>query len=147
METETGRITDSDSFPDDKKIKDWIGAEAFAYWQELEGWINQKYPEIFNPQWLYGGKKHGWALRYKKNKSFCTFVPERNRFKLLIVFGAEKREKTEKIINTLSAGTQNEYRKAETYHDGKWLLLTVDRVKIIEDIKILLVLKRKPKIL
>ncbi|MDD3065922.1 MAG: DUF3788 domain-containing protein [Endomicrobiaceae bacterium] len=147
MEIKTGRITDSDNFPDDKKIKDWMGAEAFAYWRGLEDWINQNYPEIFNPQWIYGGKKHGWVLRYKKSKSFCSFVPEKNRFKLLIVLGTEERAKTEKIFNTLSAVTQKEYKKAATYHDGKWLLLTVDRVKIIEDIKILLALKRKPKIL
>ncbi|MDD5022047.1 MAG: DUF3788 domain-containing protein [Endomicrobiaceae bacterium] len=147
MESEITRITGSDNLPDDKKIKDWTGTEAFAYWRELEDWINQNYPGIFNPQWLYGGKKHGWVLRYKKNKSFCSFVPEKNRFKLLIVFGAEERAKTDKILNTLSAGTQKEYKKAETYHDGKWLLLTVDCVKIIDDIKILLALKRKPKIL
>ncbi len=126
METETDRITDSANFPDDKKIKNWIGTEAFAYWRGLQGWIDQKYSGIFNPQWIYGGKKHGWVLRYKKSKSFCSFVPEKNSFKLLIVFGTEEREKTEKILNALSVNTQNEYRKAETYHDGKWLLLTVD---------------------
>lgn len=147
MEIETDRITDSANFPDNKKIKDWMGAEAFEYWRGLEDWINKNYPEIFNPQWLYGGKKHGWVLRYKKNKSFCTFVPEKDYFKLLIIFGSEEREKTEKILNILSVNTQKEYKKATTYHDGKWLLLTVDRVKIIEDIKILLMLKRKPKIL
>ena len=147
METEITRITDSVNLPDDEKIKNWIGGEAFKYWRTLAGWIDKKYPGIFNQQWLYGGKKHGWTLRYKKNKSFCTFVPEKDYFKLLIVFGAEEREKTEKILNILSVNTQKEYKKAATYHDGKWLLLTVDCVKIIEDIKILLALKRKPKTL
>lgn len=147
MEIETDRITDSANFPDNEKIKDWMGTEAFEYWLGLENWINKNYPEIFNPQWIYSGKKHGWVLRYKKNKSFCSFVPEKNSFKLLIVLGSKEREKTEEIFNTLSAVTQKEYKKAVTYHDGKWLLLTVDCVRIIEDIKILLALKRKPKIL
>ena len=145
METETDRITDSANFPDAKKIKNWIGTEAFACWRRLEDWIDQKYPGIFSPQWIYGGKKHGWVLRYKKNKSFCSFVPEKNCFKLLIVFGTQEREKTEKILNILSQNTQKEYKQAATYHDGKWLLLTVDCVKIIEDIKTLLTLKRKPR--
>ena len=85
-----------------------------------------KYPDVFTPEWLFGGKKHGWSLRYKKSKSFCTLIPEKNRFALLIVFG-------------------DTYDKAATYYDGKWLLLTIDSNKIVEDVLQLLTVKRKPK--
>ncbi|MGE4385025.1 MAG: DUF3788 family protein [Endomicrobiaceae bacterium] len=35
---------------------------------------------------------------------------------------------------------------AKTYHDGKWLLLTVDSEQILKDIEVLLEVKRKIKI-
>ena len=85
-----------------------------------------KYPDVLTPEGLFGGKKHGWSLRYKKSKSFCTLIPEKNRFALLIVFG-------------------DTYDKAATYYDGKWLLLTIDSNKVVEDVLRLLAIKRKPK--
>jgi hypothetical protein len=132
--------------PSDAEIIGWIGKKAYKYWQQVIVLIDRSYPDIFTPEWLYGGKKHGWSLRYKKNKSFCTLIPEKNRFSLLIVFGAEERAKVETIKKGLSQHTQKEYDKATTYHDGKWLLLSIDNEQIIEDVKILLMVKRKPKI-
>ena len=32
------------------------------------------------------------ALRFKKSKSFCSLIPEKNNLKILIVFGTEERE-------------------------------------------------------
>jgi len=39
-----------------------------------------------------------------------------------------------------------EYDKAETYHDGKWLLLTIDSENVLKDVFSLSAFKRKPKI-
>ena len=33
------------------------------------------HPGTFIPEWIYGGKKHGRSLRYKKSRAFCTFLP------------------------------------------------------------------------
>lgn len=139
------RITQKDKPPGDLKIAEWLGKKAYKYWMQTANLIEQNYPSIFVPEWLYGGKKHGWSLRYKKSKSFCTFVPEKNRFALLIVFGAEERAKVETIRDSLSKDTLKEYDKATTYHDGKWLFLTIDSDQTIEDVMHLLAVKRKPK--
>jgi len=72
-----------------------MGDGAYRYWQHLTGLIETLYPGVFSPEWLYGGKKHGWSLRYKKSRPLCTFVPEEGRFKLLLVFGKEERAKVE----------------------------------------------------
>ncbi|KQC07174.1 MAG: hypothetical protein APR62_06800 [Smithella sp. SDB] len=58
----------------------------------------------------------------------------------------KERTKVETIKYSLSQQTRKEYDKATTYHDGKWLLLVIDNEEIIEDIKKLLSIKRKPKI-
>jgi hypothetical protein len=106
--------------------------------------IEHGYPGVFTPEWLYGGKKHGWSLRYKKSRSFCTFIPEKGRFMLLIVFGAEERLKVEAIRHEISVMTMQQYDEAKTYHDGKWLLLEVDSEIILSDINKLLMVKRRP---
>lgn len=139
------RITKPDKPPTDAEISGWIGRKAYLYWQQVTKFIEQFYPAVFEPEWLYGGKKHGWSLRYKKSKSFCTLIPEKNRFALLIVFGAEERAKVEGIKNNLSRQTQEAYDKAVVYHDGKWVLLTIDNNEIIRDVKCLLAVKRKRK--
>jgi hypothetical protein len=38
----------------------------------LRDWIKVAYPGVFTPDWVHGGQKHGWSLRYKKSKAFCT---------------------------------------------------------------------------
>jgi hypothetical protein len=131
--------------PGDSEVARWIGDEAYEHWKQVARLIKARYPGVFAPEWLFGGKKHGWSLRYKKSRSFCTFIPERNRFALLIVFGAEEREKAESIKGGLSARTGKAYDDAATYHDGKWVLLTVDSAAAVEDIGRLLAVKRKPK--
>lgn len=141
----TTRMTDPGAPPTDSEVADWIGEDAYEYWKLTTQLIEQSYPGVFAPDWLFGGKKHGWSLRYKKNKSFCTLIPERRRFSLLIVFGAEERKKVEAIKNSLSKNTQREYDKATTYHDGKWLLLSLDSDRVVKDVMWLLATKRKPK--
>ena len=141
----TIRMTDPENSPDDSAISDWLGDKAHKHWKELAQRIELNYPEVFKPEWLFGGKKHGWSLRYKKSKSFCTFIPEKGRFALLIVFGKNEREKVELVRANLSRDTQKKYDAAETYHDGKWLLLTVDSERTLNDVMQLLAVKRKSK--
>jgi hypothetical protein len=133
------------SSPKDSEVAAWIGESAFEYWRQITSLINRNYPGVFVPEWLFGGKKHGWSLRYKKTKSFCTLIPEKDRFTVLIVFGGEERQRVEAIKDRLSAETQEEYQKATTYHDGKWVLLTIDSGIVVKDLQLLLGVKRRPK--
>jgi hypothetical protein len=138
-------MTQRDNPPSTSEIEQWIGREPYEYWKHVTQLIEQNYPKVFTPEWLFGGQKHGWSLRYKKNKSFCTLIPEKNRFAMLIVFGAEERAKVEAIRDRLSEQTQKEYDNATTYHDGKWVHLTVDNDTVVNDVKRLLAVKRRPK--
>jgi len=139
------RMTQRDNPPSDSEIGEWIGKKAHRYWKHVTQQIELIYPNVFTPEWLFGGKKHGWSLRYKKGKSFCTLIPEKNRFSLLIVFGAGERAKVEAMRDSLSQHTQKEYDEATTYHDGKWLILTIDTDEVLKDVMQLLAVKRKPK--
>jgi hypothetical protein len=138
--TESGKPTAS-------QVEAWIGKKPYQFWQRVSQFIEQDYPNVFTPEWLFGGKKHGWTLRYKKGKSFCTFIPERSHFSILIVFGAEERANVDAIRDELSPRTRKDYDQATTYHDGKWLRLTIDGESVLADVEKLLAVKRKSKII
>lgn len=143
--TESNRMIQPGKPPNDSEVEGWIGKHAFEYWKRITIFINRKYPGVFVPEWLFGGKKHGWSLRYKKNKSFCTLIPEKDRLAVLIVFGREERQKVEAVKDQLSMETQEAYEKATTYHDGKWVRFTVDSDTVAEDLQLLFAVKRRPK--
>jgi len=144
MSEQNIRMTASKSPPSPVQIKRWMGKSAHAYWERVVRLIEHNYPDVFIPEWLFGGDKHGWSLRYKKGKSFCTLIPEKNRFAIVIVFGAKERDKFEVIRHRLSPRTVKCYDEATIYHDGKWLLLEVNSDEIVGDIEHILALKRKP---
>ena len=139
------RMTQRGNQPSDAEVADWVGEEAYVYCKKVTRLIERDYPGVFAPEWLFGGRKHGWTLRYKKNKSFCTLIPEKDRFAVVIVFGAEERAKVEAVKDQLSARTRKEYDEASTYRDGKWVLLTINTDEVVEDVMRLLALKRRPK--
>jgi len=139
------RMLDGDEEPDAGSVREWIGARNYRRWTKLIEFVDASYPGVFTPDWIFGGKKHGWGLRFKKSKSFCTLIPEHNRLLVQIVFGGEEREKAEKVLPELSPAVREAYTNATTYHDGKWLALVLDGDEVLADIERLLAVKRKPR--
>ena len=138
------RMTDGGKEPDAKSLSAWLGTVSYKRWTRLCQYIEANYPGVFVPEWLFGGKKYGWGLRFKKSKSFCTLIPERNKLVVQIVFGAKERKEAEAILDTLGPDVCDAYRKAPTYHDGKWLGRAVTRYGMLGDIERLLSVKRRP---
>ncbi len=139
------RMLDGNVQPDAHSVAAWLGAGEYKHWTRLLESIERNYPGVFTPDWIFGGKKYGWGLRFKKSKSFCTLIPERNRLVVQIVFGGEEREKAENILPELTPTVRTAYTEATTYHDGKWLAIVADRAETLDDIEKLLAVKRKPK--
>ncbi|MCL5281374.1 MAG: DUF3788 domain-containing protein [Planctomycetes bacterium] len=138
------RMLDGSVLPDARTVARCLGASGYRHWTRLLEFIEKNYPGVFTPDWVFGGKKYGWGLRFKKSKSFCTLIPEQSRLVVQIVFGGEEREKAEKILPELTPSVRKAYGEAATYHDGKWLALVVDRKEILDDIEKMLAVKRKP---
>lgn len=145
MDDAKNRLTQPEHPPSDAEIAAWVGDKAYEYWTLIQHLIEAHYPGVFVPEWLFGGKKNGWSLRYKKNKSFCTLIPEKHRCVIVIVFGAEERAKVEAARAELSPQIVKAYDDATTYHDGKWLFLAIENEEVVKDVFRLLTLKRKPK--
>ena len=139
------RMLDGSRQPDAKSVAAWLGASGSGHWTRLLEFIEVNYPGVFTPDWIFGGKKYGWGLRFKKSKSFCTLIPERNRLVVQIVLGGAERQKAEKVLSELTPNVRKAYTEATTYHDGKWLAIVADRKETLDDIEKLLAVKRKPK--
>jgi len=144
MDTGTNRMIGSTE-PTVQQLRSHMGPTGSSYWRRLREFIRDNYPGIFSPEWLYGGKKHGWSLRYKKGKSFCTLIPEKGRCCVVIVLGADSRKRFEGIRKAVSKRTQEACDSATTYHDGKWVLMDVADDWTLRDVEEMLVMKRKPK--
>lgn len=143
--SETARMVDAARAPTAAAVKRWIGGANAKRWDALRAFIDHRYPHVFDVEWLFGGTKGGWALRFKKSKSFCTFIPERGRFRVLVVFGAEEQEKMKAVLPGLVSHVRQDYQQSKAHHDGRWLFTNVDGAPALKDVKRLLELKRKPK--
>lgn len=139
------RITDKSAPPDDRTVRDWIGPKAFKHWADLRSWIEAYYPGVFAPDWLYGGKKRGWSLRYKKIKAFCTLLPEYRRLSVLVVLGGAERQKFEERRYVWRSQLVKLYDEAKTYPDGKWLTAGISSADDRHDVTELLIMKRPPR--
>lgn len=139
------RITDNSVPPDDGAVRDWLGPEASKHWVKLRNWIDESYPGVFAPDWLYGGKNRGWALRYKKTKALITLAPEYRRLSAVMVMGGAEREKFEERRHVWRPQLVKLYDEAKTYIDGKWLTIAVSSEDDLHDVKELITMKRPPK--
>ena len=139
------RMLDAATKPDSVHVAEWIGSRSSARWTALTDFIQARYPGVFETMWWFGGRKFGWSVRFKKSKSFCNLIPERGQFKVLLVFGGEEREKVEGVLPHLTSHVRDDYVRAATYHDGKWVSVVVDSKQVLADVERLLVVKRAPK--
>lgn len=139
------RISDKSAPPDESAVRHWVGPKAFAHWSGLQHWIEARYPGVFSPDWIYGGKRRGWSLRYKKTKAFCTLLPEYKRLSVLVVLGGAEREKFEERRYAWSPQLIKRYDEAPAYPDGKWLTMAVSSAADRHDVTELLAMKRPPK--
>ncbi|TPK16740.1 DUF3788 domain-containing protein [Mesorhizobium sp. B2-5-9] len=140
------RITDKSAPPDDSAVCQWIEQEAFKHWAKLRRWIDEFYPGVFAPDWLYGGKNRGWSLRYKKTKAFTTLVPDYRRLSAVVVMSGAEREKFEERRYVWRPQLVKLYDEAKTYIDGKWLTIAISSADDLHEVTELLTMKRPPDV-
>ncbi len=62
----------------------------------------------------------------------------------MIIFGKAEREAFETRREEFSPWVREVYDGSKTYHDGKWMMFGVDSVKRLEEIKPLILMKKRP---
>ena len=128
--------------PNEEEIITTIGRGQL--WQDLRNYIDQSYD--FSPEMVFYGKKYGWTIRYRKGgKTLISLFPEYGAFTALIVLGKKEIEKVMGVFKKISPSTRALYENSKYLHDGKWLWIRVHKPSHVEDVKRLLLVKRKPQ--
>jgi len=139
------RIAGKSAAPDEDTVRDWMGPRAFGHWTALRDWIDVSYPGIFVPEWLYGGQKRGWSLRYKKTRALCTPLPGYRLLSVQVVLGRAEREKFEERRDAWRPQLVKLYDEAHPYPDGKWLTVAISSAEDRHELTKLVSMKRPPR--
>jgi hypothetical protein len=139
------RITEKTGPPDEAEVRAWMGREAFDHWSKLRRWIDRTYPGVFAPDWLHGGRRRGWSLRYTKTKALCTLVPAYRMLSVLVVLGGAERDKFEERRDSWSPRLVKLYDDTTTLHDGKWLMVPISSADDRHEVTGLVRMKRPPR--
>ena len=85
------------------------------------------------------------TLRFKcGGKTILTIYIRDGRYDFHVILGKAEREKFEQQRDSFSKKINDIYDNTRTYHDGKWLLVSVAEVEELNDIKSLTLFKKKP---
>lgn len=84
-------------------------------------------------------------LKFKQGKkTVVTIYIREDKFTFLIIFGKKEREAFEMQREDFSKNIQEIYDRSKTYHDGKWMSFDVNTLEQLEEIKKLILIKKKP---
>lgn len=126
-----------------EELEKLIGVDKVNIFYDIVGEITKFYD--MEQIWNKGGKKWTYEYKFRKGgKTLCAFYFKDNTLGFMIIFDKDERTKVEEIRNELSPSVLEIYDTAETFHDGKWVMFHITNSTIIEDLKKLLFIKRKP---
>ena len=132
-----------EKIPTEEELQQIMGGEKFKAWSEINSFIEKKYN--VESMWDKGGKTGIYELKYRKGgKTLCALYPRELGIRILIIFGKAEREKFEDSRQEFTQNIKDFYDNTHQYHDGKWLYLDYNSDLSIEDIKKLIIIKKKP---
>lgn len=131
---------------DQQALLNLIGSDKYIVFTTLRDYIEKNYTleQVLKEQNIKT-KKWKYELKFiKGSKTICSFYFANHCLGFMIIFGKDERNKIESIKDQLSNELNTFYEETPTYHDGKWLMLELENLSLLEDIKKLLSIKRKP---
>ena len=132
-----------EKIPSPAAMTELLGPSLFGVWQQPCAAIDEKYD--MEQTWNPGGKNWTYEYKYRRGgKTLCCLYAKQDHIGFMVIFGKEERTKFEAIRGTLSDTVCQQYDAAETYHDGKWVMLEPTSSAVFEDYMELLAIKRRP---
>lgn len=84
-------------------------------------------------------------LKFKHGKkTILTIYTKEDRYVFLIIFGKKERDIFDAQRDEYSQYICDYYDNSKTYHDGKWMSIDVTTPEQLEEIKKLILIKKKP---
>lgn len=84
-------------------------------------------------------------LKFRKSgKTVLTIYIRDDRYDFLVIFGKAEREKFESERNSFPREICEIYDGSKTHYDGKWMTIPVVDLDMLESVKRLIMIKKKP---
>ena len=125
------------------QVEGLLPKEILLVWDGLTDRIDS----LYDVDRLWNKGFGNWKVEYKYRrggKTLCAFYAKENVAYLLITYGKAEREKFEGLKASVSKQLQDIYEQTATLHDGKWLWIPLDDQINVEDIIVMLKIKRRP---
>lgn len=129
--------------PDREALRSLLGDELLAVWEQTCARIDA----LYDTDRLWNRGYRDWAYEYKYRRggrSLVALYAKGGGMGVQIIFGRAERERLEQRRGDLSPETLAAYDRANTYHDGKWVMLEPEDARSLPDLEALLALKRRP---
>ena len=133
--------------PSFEEMADYIGGEARRLWDSLFDYMNSAYSA--KPKMAYSvcSGKPGWNVKFQKSgQSFGTLYPEEGYFSVFLVISYKHEAEMEILRNELSPEMRAQYDNAQDYMKmGRWMMFRVSSDTDLQDYKLLISIKMKPR--
>lgn len=132
---------DREHEPSRAEIADALGAVA-SLWESLTAYVVSRYD--VEPTYGAPSKRYGWDVKYRKGgRTLLSLTPDEGRFTALVVLGGAEARAAREL--DLGEHVRAVFEDAEQLHDGRWLHILVESERDVQDIQVLLALKRRPR--
>lgn len=124
--------------PDEQMLAEALQS-SYEWWKEIREFVIQQYPQALE-EWNHSGKNYGWGFRLKdKKRAIIYLTPSDKYFLFSVVFGEKATQ--EALHSNVSEDIKKIIREAKVYAEGRGIRFEVKTVKMISDIKELILIK------
>ena len=115
-------------------------------WQSLRAYLKEAYGAEPRMEYSRCGLEPGWNVKFKKGGKALTTVYLRPGYVTAMISVAPKDEAAaEGVLLTCTEETRERYRNTASSKMGRWLMLDLTSLEVLEDVKALLALRVKPR--
>lgn len=131
------------AIPSNEELQSLIGSSLYGVWSKLNSMIEEKYST--EHIWSSGGKNWIYEYKYRRGgKTLCSLYIKESCIGFMVIMGKAEREKFENARHNFSEEIQRVYDEAKTYHDGKWMMFLPKDETMLNELIMMLEIKRKP---
>lgn len=128
-----------------EQIAQILGDERYQLWLDMHLFLLDRYHvELV---WNYKQKENTYECRYKTaGRPLLTLELKPQKFVCLIILGQAERDLFEEHRQEYSKEFLKLYDETPCFHDGKWLFYGTENLDMLQDVKKILLIKKKPNV-
>ena len=125
------------------RLTELLAQNTLLLWNRLTAEIDT----LYDVDRIWNKGFGDWALEYKYRRggmTLCTLYAKKDVSVLLVTLGKAERDQFEIQRDAFTERLQFLFDNTKTYHDGKWLWIPIDETLSLNDVILLLRIKRRP---